>query len=103
MTFAQGAVPLEFASNALVRAVADDALERDGEVLVLHGSDLTLLSSIAGAVVLETLHEPRTVAQLTVRLFDQFGLPEGVEPGEAVRQVLGALVDRRIVEVSPAP
>jgi hypothetical protein len=94
--------PLPVGGEARVVSVVDSALERDGELLVLRGNDLALLSPVASAVVMlarATGDGGVAVDYLATTLFEQFGRPVGVDPNVAVRQVLAELSDRGFVEI----
>ncbi|GIG53766.1 hypothetical protein [Demequina activiva] len=93
--------PVDAKDTDRVIAHVDSVLERDGEMLVLRGSDLTLLSPLASALVATVRAREYSVGQLAARLSAQFGRPEGMDPGVAVRQVLGALQERGLIEVRP--
>lgn len=95
--------PLVIDDSAVVTAVVDDLLSRDGEALVLRGSELTLLSPVAALCIVRTADSPMTVAALEALLLDEFGMPAGGEPAVAVRQILRTLVDRGLIEVSETP
>ncbi|MDN4490643.1 hypothetical protein QQX13_07340 [Demequina sp. SYSU T00068] len=85
--------------DALVTAAWDDVLERDGQVLVLAGNDVTLLSPLASAAAL-ACRQGISVARLTAVLEERFGVPDGGDSSSAVREVVAALQERGIVSIS---
>lgn len=86
--------------DSVVAARVDDILERDGEALVLCGSELSLLSPVAATSVVKAAASPLTVAELADVLLDEFGPPPEGDPSIAVRGVLSSLLERGIVDVS---
>ncbi|WP_144018879.1 hypothetical protein [Demequina sp. NBRC 110056] len=93
--------PVELDDGARLRSEVDDFIERDGQLLVLKGNDLTLLSHVASAAVLATMDEEQTVVSLAEILIDLYGVPEGVDPAIAIRQIVAVLVERGIVHALP--
>ncbi|MDN4475434.1 hypothetical protein QQX09_06155 [Demequina sp. SYSU T00192] len=87
--------------DAVVRSSWDDALERGGEMLVLAGNDVTLLSPLAAEAVLAARHGI-TVVALAERLVCAFGEPEGGDAGDMAREVVLALVPRGVMTLESA-
>ncbi len=90
--------------DAVVAAAYDDALSRDGELLVLVRAEVVLLSELASALV-GYAGDGSTVSTLAARLTDEFGVPEGVNVVETVGTLAAELVERgvlRNVEKTPA-
>ncbi|WP_286214854.1 hypothetical protein [Demequina sediminis] len=81
-------------------AAWDDLLERDGQVLVLVGNDVTLLSPLASEAALYCTGDGVTVAALTSYLEGVFGAPPSGDPGAAVREVLAALQERAVLSIT---
>lgn len=94
--------PLEAEDTAVVTAYLDDALERDGEMLVLRGNELTLLSPVAATTMALSRDGALTVAELTRALMAVFGAPDDGDSDVAVRQILRSLADRGLVKVESA-
>ena len=90
--------PLDVADSAVVRACWDDVLERDGQLLVLVGNDVMLLSPLASAAALACEHGI-TVAALAEALVAQFGTPPDVDQAHAVRELLATLLGRRVLGI----
>ncbi|WP_156158984.1 PqqD family protein [Demequina gelatinilytica] len=84
--------------DARVRSVWDDAIERDGQMLVLAGNEVSLLSPVATELV-RAAREDITVAELGEHLAEVFGAPPGQDPAAAVREFLAALLQRGVIEV----
>lgn len=87
------------ADTAVVSAAWDDLLERDGQVLVLTGTQVTLLSPLASAAVLHCADGGVTVRALTAHLEQLFGSPPGGDLDAAVRELLGTLQLRAVVSI----
>ncbi len=83
--------PFEIADDAVVRSAWDDALERDGELLVLCGTDVTLLSPLACEAAIVARHGI-TVGELAERLRAAFGDPAGGTLAGAVRELVATLL-----------
>jgi len=90
------------ADDAVVRSRWDDALERDGEMLVLAGNDVSLLSPLAAEAALAA-RRGLTVAALATHLEREFGAPPDRDRGEAVREVIAALMSRGVMTVEASP
>ncbi|MFP5358918.1 MAG: hypothetical protein ACLGHM_00220 [Actinomycetes bacterium] len=88
--------PYDIPDDARVTSGWDDAIERDGEMLVLCGNDVSLLSVIATEAALAA-RRGITVSDLAERLVEEFGHPEGRDPGSLVRQIVAALVSRGVM------
>ncbi|WP_062304523.1 hypothetical protein [Demequina subtropica] len=84
------------ADDARVRSVWDDAIERDGQMLVLAGNEVSLLSPVATELVLAA-RDGISVAALGAHLAEVFGAPPGQDPGAAVRDFLAALLQRGVI------
>ncbi|MDN4472013.1 hypothetical protein [Demequina zhanjiangensis] len=89
--------PAPLAEDAVVVAVHEDAVERDGEMLVLVGSEVVLLSAVATALVGHA-HEPADVSTLATLLVEEFGAPPSGDPFAAVCTLAGELVARGVLE-----
>lgn len=84
--------------DSVVVAAHDDAVERDGEMLVLVGTELALLSSVAAALVREAA-EPKSIDQLGAVLVAEYGVPAGDTPTTAVLRIAEELLGRGIIEL----
>ncbi|WP_062521695.1 hypothetical protein [Demequina silvatica] len=90
--------PYRLPDDAVVRSAWDDALERGGEMLVLAGNDVTLLSPVATEAVLAS-RRGITVADLGRRLVLEFGEPGAVDPSDMARDIITVLVSRGVMTV----
>ncbi|WP_062387850.1 hypothetical protein [Demequina iriomotensis] len=88
----------ELPGGARVRSVWDDAIERDGQMLVLAGNEVSLLSPVATALV-HAARDGITLDALGARLVEDFGAPEGRDPGEVLREFVTALVQRGVIVI----
>ncbi|WP_062530191.1 hypothetical protein [Demequina rhizosphaerae] len=95
-----GAVRLQ--DDAVVRSQFDDALERDGEMLVLVGNDVSLLSAVAAEVV-RAARRGISVGALKRHLLGEFGEPADGDAGVAVRELVAALTGRGVLRVEAGP
>lgn len=89
-------IPYDMEDDAVVTSSWDDALERDGQMLVLCGNDVSLLSPVATEAAL-VAREGVTVAALERMLTREFGMPDGASPGEVTRQIIAALISRGVM------
>ncbi|WP_062311214.1 hypothetical protein [Demequina rhizosphaerae] len=89
------------ADDSVVRSHWDDALERGGEMLVLAGNDVTLLSPIAAEAALAA-RGGITVGDLERHLLAEFGAPDEGDTESAVRALVDTLVGRGVMSVEPA-
>ncbi len=80
-----------------VVATHDDAVERDGEMLALVGSEVVLLSAVATALVNQAA-TPISLAALTDRLVAQFGAPPDGDATSMVRELAEQLAARGVLE-----
>ncbi|WP_062462183.1 hypothetical protein [Demequina soli] len=90
------------ADDARVRSAWDDALERGGEMLVLAGNDVSLLSPVATEAVLAA-RQGITVASLGDHLVREFGEPADGDIGAMVRVLIDALIGRGVLSVEAGP
>ncbi|WP_156155934.1 hypothetical protein [Demequina phytophila] len=90
--------PYRLPDEAVVRSAWDDALERGGEMLVLAGNDVTLLSPVATEAVLAA-RRGIAVGELSRRLVVEFGEPEGIDAGDMARDIITVLVSRGVMTV----
>ncbi len=81
-----------------VRSVWDDAIERDGEMLVLAGNEVSLLSPVATELVLAA-RDGISVAGLRDHLLEVFGSPEADDGDARVREMVAALMARGVIVV----
>jgi ABC-type spermidine/putrescine transport system permease subunit I len=87
------------ADDAVVHAVVDDFLERDGRMLVLCGSQVVLVSHV-GAAIMASAMNGTTVKNLAELLESQFGVPPEQSIGEAVHAAVTALAGQGLVTVT---
>lgn len=88
----------DLTSSTIISTCYDDALERDGELLVLAGDEVVLLSPLASELVWSARHGA-TLAETAAHLMNTFGAPEGADPGEMVRGLVNELVARGVLEL----
>ncbi len=93
-----GPGPYDLVDDAVVVSGWDDALERDGEMLVLAGNDVTLLAPLATEAVLAA-RDGITIGALGEQLFRVFGMPEGIDSGAALRELVASLIARGVMHV----
>ncbi|WP_062466002.1 hypothetical protein [Demequina maris] len=86
------------AGDAVVRSHWDDALERGGEMLVLAGNAVTLLSPVAAEAVLAA-RSGVTVGELESHLLEEFGEPKGRDSASMVRDLVSTLIGRGVLSV----
>lgn len=84
----------------IVVTTVDDALVRDGEVLVLVGSEVMLLGAVSSEIV-QACAGGLTVADLGEHLLAVFGAPpEGRSVAEQTRIVLAQLHEAGVVKIT---
>ncbi|MDE0573659.1 hypothetical protein ON058_09560 [Demequina sp. B12] len=88
--------PLSLPADAVVTSRADDFLERDGEMLVLAGSHVYLLSPVA-AEAMRVAWGGVPVAELQVALVEVFGKPSTGNIHEVLMAILAPLVDQGLM------
>lgn len=93
-----GPEPYDLEDDAVVVSRWDDALERDGEMLVLAGNDVTLLAPLATEAVLSA-RDGIAVGELREQLFRVFGVPDGVDTVLAVRELVASLIARGVMRL----
>jgi hypothetical protein len=88
--------------SAIVVATVDDALVRDGQMLVLVGSEVMLLSPVSSEIV-RVSASGVTVEELGEHLFAMFGPPpQGNSVADQTRIMLGRLSEAGVVHVTGA-
>ncbi|MEJ3404868.1 hypothetical protein WDJ51_08990 [Rathayibacter sp. YIM 133350] len=73
-----------------------DAVEREGELLVLIGERVLLLSTLARAIV-EATDAWTPVGEIVAMLEAEFGVPDGVDPDAVARAAIDALAADGVV------
>lgn len=86
------------ANGSVGRLAAVDAVECDGDLLVLNSAGVTRLSGI-GPAIWRSTREPITEERLVEVLAAEFGLPEGFEP--VLEGVLEDLKSRELISRGP--
>ncbi|WP_062527371.1 hypothetical protein [Demequina rhizosphaerae] len=87
--------------DAVVRSSWDDALERGGEMLVLAGNDVTLLSPVATEAALAA-RDGISVGDLRRHLLDEFGAPPEGEVDVLVQGLVDTLIARGVFRIESA-
>ncbi|WP_084075204.1 hypothetical protein [Demequina sp. NBRC 110052] len=85
-------------STTIISTCYDDALARDGELLVLAGDEVVLLSPLASELVWSARHGA-TLAETVAHLMSTFGAPEGADPEAMVRDLVIELAARGVLEL----
>lgn len=89
-------VPYALHPQTVLTSQWDDAISRDGQLLVLVGSDVTLLSPLAAFAVAKA-RGGVTVEALGELLREEFGVPEDRPLADALGEVVATLIARGVV------
>lgn len=83
--------------DSMVIATVDDALERDGQMLVLAGTHVLLLSAL-GAAVVTAAATPISLDALAARLVELFGTPPDGDAMTVTLDTVAQLLERAVLE-----
>jgi hypothetical protein len=87
--------------QSIVVATVDDALVRDGQMLVLVASEVMLLSPVSSEIV-RVAATGVTISALGTHLEEMFGPPpDGNSPWDQVRLMVARLSEAGVVHVTP--
>ncbi|WP_042213596.1 hypothetical protein [Demequina mangrovi] len=81
-----------------VRSVWDDVIERDGQMLVLSGNEVSLLSIVATEIA-RAAHDGITLEALADHLVEVFGPPQHTDGVDAVREIIDVLMQRGVMVI----
>ena len=88
--------------ESIVVATVDDALVRDGQMLVLVASEVMLLSPVSSELV-RVAASGATIAELGAHLEEVFGPPpDGKTPSEQIWIIVRGLSEAGVVHVTHA-